>query len=115
MARYQFPGPGPGRPKGLKNKRTLMMAAALAEHVPDEKLVLLLWKLALDGNVQAAVELANRKWGRVSFQTDLQLNPSSGDLIFDVAVAPGSPDVSFDPPLLASPIMGPEEPRHNGK
>src|SRR5215467_5783939 len=113
MARYQFPGPGPGRPKGLKNKRTLQMEAALAQHVPDEKLVLLLWKLALDGNVQAATELANRKWGRVSFQTDLQLNPfSSENLVFDVAVAPGSPDVSFDPPLLASSIVEPEEPKH---
>jgi hypothetical protein len=61
--RYQLP-PGPGRPKGSRNKRTIALGGGIDRLVTDEKLIRLLWKLAQRGDARAAIYLADRKWGR---------------------------------------------------
>ena len=45
MPRYRLP-PGPGRPRGRKNTRTLLVGGRLDELVPDERLIRLLIQLA---------------------------------------------------------------------
>jgi hypothetical protein len=56
---------GAGRPPGSTNNRTRAIGTTLDRLVPDEGLVGLLWKMAQDGDVRAAVYLADRKWGRI--------------------------------------------------
>jgi hypothetical protein len=74
--------PGPGRPKGSRNQRTLAISATLDaayakvtrgildEVVDDRLLAQLLWKLALEGDGRVATYLADRKWGRVKFEME---------------------------------------------
>ena len=76
--------PGPGRPPGMPNKRTMAIGATLdAAHakvtralldevIPDRQLAQLLWKLALEGDGRVATYLADRKWGRVKFELEHQ-------------------------------------------
>jgi hypothetical protein len=89
MAATKSRKPGPGRPKGLRNRRTdeidgtldaahvQVTRALLNEVVPDRQLVQLLWKLALEGDGRVATYLADRKWGR----TKLELETGGGTFI----------------------------------
>lgn len=61
------PGPGPGRPKGLRNKRTLDMRALASPHGPES--IQLLLKIARTGESEAARvsairELLDRGYGK---------------------------------------------------
>jgi hypothetical protein len=89
MAATKSRKPGPGRPKGLRNRRTSeidgtldaahvqVTRALLNEVVPDRQLAQLLWKLALEGDGRVAVYLADRKWGR----TKLELETGGGTFV----------------------------------
>ena len=75
--------PGPGRPKGRRNNRTLKLGRQLDRIVPDEKLIRLLLELAQGqrhrvlgkdgklhwvkdrGDGHVATWLGDRKWGKV--------------------------------------------------
>ncbi len=82
MAATKSRKPGPGRPKGHRNKRTVeidgtldaataqVSRAVLNGVVPDHQLAQLLWKLALEGDGRVATYLADRKWGRTKFELD---------------------------------------------
>lgn len=82
MAATKSRKPGPGRPKGVPNRRTVAIGATLdAAHakvtraildeiIPDRQLAQLLWKLALEGDGRVATYLADRKWGRVKFEME---------------------------------------------
>ncbi len=73
---------GPGRPRGMPNRRTAAICgtldaahakvtrAILDEVVDDRLLAQLLWKLALQGDGRVATYLADRKWGRVKFEME---------------------------------------------
>ncbi len=86
MAATKSRKPGPGRPKGVRNRRTneiegtldaahaQVNRALLNEVVPDRQLAQLLWKLALEGDGRVATYLADRKWGR----TKLELETGGG-------------------------------------
>jgi hypothetical protein len=56
---------GAGKPAGSTNRRTRAIGITLDRLVPDEALAGLLWKMAQDGDVRAAIYLADRKWGRI--------------------------------------------------
>ena len=89
MAATKSRKPGPGRPKGQRNRRTdeidgtldaahvQVTRALLNEVVPDRQLAQLLWKLALEGDGRVATYLADRKWGR----TKLELETGGGTFI----------------------------------
>ena len=79
--------PGPGRPKGSINKRTLEIGGPLTEQkkkvtralldkvVPDRELAVLLWRCALKAKndpryIPAMLAVADRKWGRVKFEME---------------------------------------------
>ena len=82
MAATKSRKPGPGRPKGLRNKRTMeidgtldavtaqLSRAVLKEVVPDRQLAQLLWKLALQGDGRVATYLADRIWGRSKYEVE---------------------------------------------
>lgn len=82
MAATKSRKPGPGRPGGMPNRRTVAIGgtldvahakvtrALLDEVVPDRQLAQLLWKLALEGDGRVATYLADRKWGRVKFEME---------------------------------------------
>jgi len=89
MAATKSRKPGPGRPKGLRNRRTRQIDSTLDEAtarvtrsllnevVPDRQLAQLLWKLALEGDGRVATYLADRKWGR----TKLELETGGGTFV----------------------------------
>ena len=82
MAANKSRKPGPGRPRGMANRRTVAIGgtldaahakvtrAILDEVVDDRLLAQLLWKLALQGDGRVATYLADRKWGRVKFEME---------------------------------------------
>jgi len=82
MAATKSRKPGPGRPKGVLNRRTGEISATLDsahaqvtralldEVVPDRQLAQLLWKLALEGDGRVATYLADKKWGRTKFEME---------------------------------------------
>jgi len=82
MAATKSRKPGPGRPKGVRNRRTVeidgtldaataqVSRAVLKEVVPDRQLAQLLWKLALQGDGRVATYLADRIWGRSKFEVE---------------------------------------------
>ncbi len=86
MAATKSRKPGPGRPRGMRNRRTneiegtldeataRVSRSLLNEVVPDRQLAQLLWKLALEGDGRVATYLADRKWGR----TKLELETGGG-------------------------------------
>ena len=96
MAATKSRKPGPGRPKGQRNRRTdeidgtldaahaQVTRALLNEVVPDRQLAQLLWKLALEGDGRVATYLADRKWGR----TKLELDTGGGTFVLLLG-APG--------------------------
>ena len=87
MAATHSRKPGPGRPKGALNKRTLELGgpltqqkrkvtrALLDEVAPDRDLAMLMWLCALKAKndpryIPAMLAVAERKWGRVKFEME---------------------------------------------
>jgi len=63
MPRYANGGPpGPGRPKGCRNKSTVLLDAIGAEGIED--VIALVQEKAKDGNLHAAQILLDRLWPR---------------------------------------------------
>ncbi len=79
--------PGPGRPKGCPNKKTLEIGGQLTkqkqkvtralmnEVAPDRELAILMWLCALKAKndpryIPAMLAVAERKWGRVKFELE---------------------------------------------
>jgi len=79
--------PGPGRPKGALNKRTLELGGPLTQQkqkvtralldriASDRDLATLMWLCALKAKndpryIPAMLAVADRKWGRVKFELD---------------------------------------------
>lgn len=104
MAATKSRKPGPGRPKGHPNQRTIALGATLdAAHaqvtralldevIPDRQLAQLLWKLALEGDGRVATYLADRKWGRVKFE----MEHTGNDRPFILLLGASAPGMTID-------------------
>ena len=102
MAATHSRKPGPGRPKGALNKRTLELGGPLTQQkqkvtralldkvAPDRDLAMLMWLCALKAKndpryIPAMVAVAERKWGRVKFELDHE-EPTPLKLIIDARI-----------------------------
>ena len=102
MAATKSRKPGPGRPKGMPNRRTSeidgtldaasaqVTRALLREIVPERQLAQLLWKQALEGDSRVTTYLADRIWGRSKYEVEhtggtfiLLLGPPGAGLSMD--------------------------------
>lgn len=104
MAATKSRRPGPGRPKGRPNRRTVAISgtldathakvtrAILDEVVDDRNLAKLLWKLAQEGDGRVATYLADRKWGRVKFE----MEHTGPDLPFILLLGAPGLDMTID-------------------
>ena len=110
MAATHSRKPGPGRPKGALNKRTLELGGPLTKQkqkvtralldkvAPDRDLAMLMWLCALKAKndpryIPAMLAVAERKWGRVKFEMEHEGT--------QVIVTMGS----FDIPYMPKPRM----------
>ena len=102
MAATHSRKPGPGRPKGALNKRTLELGGPLTKQkqkvtralldkvAPDRDLAMLMWLCALKAKndpryIPAMLAVAERKWGRVKFEGEHE-NPTPIELVVDLSI-----------------------------